>query len=160
MRVLFFFLMLLPACRAVAWDPSAYPPGTLAEVRARYWGQRDTSVDSTMHLITIPMGVPFRAEAVYLREMRPLDSAHAELLELLDRSRGRNFSATLTREVRVRDRDGRIHWVPIQRTFEKDFEAEVGPCGKVDLYLLWFMATSRDDLILMNEFEAKPCEDG
>src|SRR2546423_6806720 len=135
-------ILVLFYCLAIhkeifAFDPKDYPQNTIKINRIVQWNSRDKSASPDSVILVDVSGVPFSTTAIYLHEKRKVDTTITFLLKIVQDSR-KDFGDPFHTEIKIKDHDGLVYWVPIQDALSNQFENEVGPCGKVTLYLLWF----------------------
>lgn len=138
-----------------AIDYNSYLPFTIQDVAciAEGYGSAEPGYkDRANSFLFAPM-IPFRTEAKFLGEIRPLSPVHLFCLETLQKSRPDiPFTDLYKREIFIADSDGREYWLPIQETHLDSFQKEYQPDCRLTLYLVWVLNFDHQPFVLINEF--------
>jgi hypothetical protein len=162
--VLWLFVCCLPVI-IHATDLTDYPPVTVSTVIARHVAlvPEDAEKPKQNRIYVTPGGKPFSSTGTIKgnikQNLRPLDEATRAMLSMLEETRGikGKFLKLFKNELKFRDTDGMVHWLPIQQTH---LEAMINECPKKDcrlrLDMVFFMIRGDGKaLIPINEFEVQ-----
>jgi hypothetical protein len=149
------FAIAAAAAADFAYDE--YQTSTLKAVFAL----ADSQCDKPKQLAVVAAKMAFRVRATWTGDIRSIDPAKLELLQIAEKSNAVRFAISMTdlfkREVRVTE-NGAGYWLPIQEPIVRYFEDEASGGKQATLFVMYVGCNTKQGnavIVTLNEFDAR-----